>query len=52
MAAQPLLQQLDLAGQGLRRGVQLGAGAHHATGLRGDPEVVQVLEVHDAPFSN
>ena len=46
LAAEALLEQLDLARQCLWRGVQLLAGAHDAARLRGDPEVVQVLEVH------
>jgi len=52
LAAQPVFQQLDLAGQGLRRGVQLLARAHDAAGLGGDPKVVQVFEVHGGPLAN
>ena len=43
---QAIFQQLDLARQGLWRGVQLLARAHDAAGFGGDPEIVQVLEVH------
>src|SRR5659263_84132 len=45
-APEPFFQQLDLAGQGLRRGVQLLARAHDAAGLGGHPEIIQVLEIH------
>jgi hypothetical protein len=52
---QPVFQQLDLAGQRLRRGVQLFARLDDAAGVGRGPEVVQVLEVHghsnDARFS-
>ena len=51
LVAQAFLQQLDLAGQGLRRGVQLLGCAHHAAGLGHHPEIAQVLEIQpDAPM--
>src|SRR4029077_18322355 len=45
-AAEPRLEQLDLARERLRRRVQLLAGAHHAARVSNGPEVVEVLEVH------
>ena len=50
LAAQALFQLFDLPRQSLRREVQLLAGLDHAAGFGGDPEVVQVLEVHASIF--
>ncbi|GAB1412624.1 hypothetical protein MASR1M97_13600 [Candidatus Desulfobacillus denitrificans] len=47
--AEAVLQQTDLAADGLRRHVQRLAGPHDAAFLRGFPEVKQMLEVHGRP---
>ena len=49
-APEPVFQQVDLAGKGLRGGVQLLAGPHHAAGFGGNPEVIEVLKVHLTPL--
>ena len=45
-APEPVFQQVDLAGKGLRGGVQLLTGPHYAAGLGGNPKVIKVFKVH------
>ena len=49
--AQALLQLLDLPTEGLRRQVQLFAGAHDAAGAQYCPKIVEVLVVHGGRLS-
>jgi hypothetical protein len=41
---------MDLTGKCLGCGVQLFARPHHATGLGGDPKIMQMLKVHSLIF--